>query len=191
MALRITKAQLPAELRHAMIEQVGKVPEPLEVTFNNPTVAAATQEFSTKVATWTSVDRSLKTFSHMVVAARVGCSWCLDINYFLAQNHNLDLTKASQVPRWRDADVFTPLERDVLEYAEAMTNTPTTVTDELYARLLEQIGPPAMVELTSFIGFANEATRCNTAHGVTSQGYSDSCEIPLAGPTPSQGPRAA
>jgi hypothetical protein len=26
--------------------------------------------------------------------------------------------------------VFTPLERDVLEYAEAMTATPTTVTDE-------------------------------------------------------------
>jgi hypothetical protein len=26
--------------------------------------------------------------------------------------------------------VFTPLERDVLEYAEAVTNTPPTVTDE-------------------------------------------------------------
>jgi hypothetical protein len=33
------------------------------------------------------------------------------------------------VPRWRDSDVFTPLERDVLEYAEAMTNTPATVTN--------------------------------------------------------------
>jgi hypothetical protein len=31
-----------------------------------------------------------------------------------------------------------------------------------------------------FIAFANLATRVNTAHGITSQGYSDACEIPLA-----------
>jgi hypothetical protein len=47
----------------------------------------------------------------MAVAAQVGCSWCLNINYFQAQNQNLDLAKASQVPRWRESDVFTPLER--------------------------------------------------------------------------------
>jgi hypothetical protein len=31
-----------------------------------------------------------------------------------------------------------------------------------------------------FIGLANMASRVNTAHGITSQGYSDACEIPLA-----------
>ena len=30
------------------------------------------------------------------------------------------------MPRWRESDVFTPLERDVLEYAEAMSVTPLT-----------------------------------------------------------------
>jgi alkylhydroperoxidase family enzyme len=116
----------------------------------------------------------------MAVAAQVGCSWCLDLGYFQAQNENLDMAKASQVPRWRESDVFTPLERDVLEYAEAMTNTPTTVTDELSASLLGRLGPAALVELTVFIAFANLATRTNTAHGIISQGYSDACEIPLA-----------
>jgi alkylhydroperoxidase family enzyme len=114
------------------------------------------------------------------VAARVGCSWCLDINYFQAQNQNVDMVKASQVPRWRESDVFTPLERDVLEYAEAMTNTPPTVSDELSARLLDRLGPAAMVELTVFIGFANIATRCNIAQGIESQDFSDASEIPLA-----------
>ena len=76
--------------------------------------------------------------------------------------------------------MFTPLERDVLEYAEAMTNTPTTVTDELSASLLERLGPAALVELTVFIAFANLSTRANTAHGIASQGYSDACEIQLA-----------
>jgi alkylhydroperoxidase family enzyme len=180
MALRIPKAQLPAELRDTMIKQLGAVPEPVEVSCNNPAVAISSQEFAAKVATWDAVDASLKAFAHMAVAAQVGCSWCLDVNYFLAMNHDLDVTKASQVPRWRESDVFTPLERDVLEYAEAMTDTPTTVTDGLYACLLDQLGPAAMVELTVFIGFANLASRVNTAHGITSQGYSDACEISLA-----------
>ena len=182
MALRVPKAELPTELRESMIKQLGAVPEPVEVTYNNPKVAMSSQEFSAGVAAWDAADTSLKTFAHMAVAAQVGCSWCLDVNYFLAQNHNLDLAKASQVPVWRESEVFTPLERDVLAYAEAMTSTPTTVTDELSASLLARLGPAALVELTVFIGFANLATRVNTAHGVTSQGYSDSCEIPLAKP---------
>jgi alkylhydroperoxidase family enzyme len=180
MTLRVPKARLPAELRESMIKQLGTVPEPVEVTYNNPKVAASIQDFSASVAAWDAIDASLKTFAHMAVAAQAGCSWCLDINYFFAQNRQLDLTKASQIRRWREAEVFTPLERDVLEYAEAMTDTPTTVTDSLYARLLDRLGAAAMVELTVFIGFANMASRVNTAHGITSQGYSDACEIPLA-----------
>lgn len=180
MALRVPKAELPAELRENLMKQLGSVPEPNEVLWNNPKLAEANQEFAAQVGTWDAADASLKTFAHMAVAAQVGCSWCLDINYFAAQNQNLDLAKASQVPRWRESEVFTPLEREVLEYAEAMTNTPTTVTDGLSAALLSRLGPAALVELTVFIGFANLAARCNTAHGITSQGYSDTCEIPLA-----------
>lgn len=179
MALRVPKAELTPELRDSMIQQLGAVPEPVEVLWNNPKLARANQEFAANVATWDAADASLKTFAHMAVAAQIGCSWCLDVNYFQALNQNLDLTRASQVPRWRQSEVFTPLERDVLEYAEAMTNTPPTVTDELSKRLLDQLGPAALVELTVFIGFANLAARCNTAHGITSQGYSAACEIPL------------
>jgi alkylhydroperoxidase family enzyme len=180
MALRVPKAVIPADLRTIMTERLGAIPEPTEVAFNNPTVAVSIQEFAGKVGTWNATETSLKTFAHMAVAALVGCSWCLDINYFLAQDLNLDLTKASQVPRWRESDVFSPLERDVLEYAEAMTVTPPIVTDELSARLLNRLGAASLVELTVFISFANMASRSNVAHGITSQGYSDACEIPLA-----------
>lgn len=179
MALRISKAELPAELRENMIRLLGAVPEPVEVMWHNPKIAEDNLQFGRKVGEWRACDENLKSFAHMSVAALIGCSWCLDIGYFQAQNQGLDLAKASQVPRWRESNVFTPLERDVMEYAEAMSNTPTTVTDELSARLLEQLGPAALVELTALIGFANLSTRVNTAHGITSQGYSDACEIPL------------
>jgi alkylhydroperoxidase family enzyme len=83
--------------------------------------------------------------------------------------------------------VFSPLERDVLEYAEAMTNTPPTVTDELSARLLDRLGPAAMIELTAVIAFSNFATRNNVALGIESQGFSAACEIPLAARRESSG----
>ncbi|MDJ1131134.1 carboxymuconolactone decarboxylase family protein [Streptomyces iconiensis] len=180
MALRVPKAELPTELSESMARQLGAVPEPVEVMWHNPEVAEASLEMGSKAGGWQAADESLKSFAHMAVAAQVGCGWCLDIGYFQVRNQDLDMAKASQVPRWREAEVFTPLERDVLEYAEAMTNTPPTVTDELSACLLDQLGPAAMVELTVFISFANFATRSNTALGIESQGFSSACEIPLA-----------
>src|ERR1700733_5643538 len=166
MALRVPKAELATGLSESMIEQFGAVPEPVEVVSHNPKVAEFALELGGKVSAWDAVDESLKSFAHMAVAAQVGCSWCLDVGYFQAQNQNLDLAKASQVPRWRESDVFTPQERDVLEYAEAMTNTPPSVTDELSARLLDRHGPAAMVELTAFIAFSNFATRSNASLGI-------------------------
>ena len=44
-------------------------------------------------------------------SALVGCSFCLDLGYFMAHNRGLDEAKAREVPRWRESDVFTPLER--------------------------------------------------------------------------------
>ncbi|NIG55840.1 carboxymuconolactone decarboxylase family protein [Chitinophaga sp. Cy-1792] len=179
MTHRIPKATLPAELREHMIRQFGRIPEPVEVVWHNPKVGAASLEMGGRVMEWDACDEHLKSFAHMAVAAMIGCSWCLDIGYFQAINKGLDLHKASQVPCWRESTVFTPLERAVMEYAEAMTSTPVAVTDELSARLLAQLGPAALVELTALIGFANLSTRVNTAHGISSQGYSDACEIPL------------
>ncbi|SFP35206.1 MULTISPECIES: carboxymuconolactone decarboxylase family protein [Actinomadura] len=180
MALRVPKAELPDELKENMIKQLGGVPENVEVLWHSPVLAQDSLEFGAKAGAWSAADKTLKSFAHMAVAAQIGCSWCLDVGYFQAQNDDLDLVKASQVPRWRTSDVFTPLERDVMDYAEAMSDTPPTVTDEQYASLLERLGPAAMVELTVFIASVNMATRANVANGVTSQGFSDACEIPLA-----------
>jgi alkylhydroperoxidase family enzyme len=179
MSLRVPKAEFDGPVEE-MVERFGAVPEPIEVMWHQPGAAVALSELGAKTGEWTAADASLKSFAHMAVAAQVGCSWCLDFGYFAGANANLDLEKASQVPRWRQSRVFTRLERDVMEYAEAMTNTPPTVDDEMAASLLEELGPAAMVELTAFIGFANLTTRANVALGVESQGFSADCEIPLA-----------
>ena len=169
-ALRIPKAEVPGELGEALVQQLGSRPEPIEVDYNNPPVARANREYAAKLSTLAAVDANLKSFAHMAVAAQIGCSWCLDFGYFQAFNEQLDLAKASEVPRWRDSAAFTPLERAVLGYAEAMTQTPPTVTDEMAADLLGQLGEAAMVELTAFIALANLYARVNVALGIESEG---------------------
>jgi alkylhydroperoxidase family enzyme len=146
-------------------------------------VLKATMGIGSKAQKWDACDRSLKSFAHMAVAAQIGCSWCLDFGYFMASNEGLDLDKAREIPRWRESAVFTPLERDVLEYAEAMTQTPPTVTDEQVAGLLAQLGPAALVELTAFISLANMNARSNVALGIESEEYAASCDLkPMAAP---------
>jgi alkylhydroperoxidase family enzyme len=184
---RIPKAEITGlygyVLKRFSRRMLGEVPDALGVMWHNRAVLTSSMGFGRKVQKWDQLDPNLQTFAHMAVASLVGCSWCLDFNYFHAHNEGLDEAKASEVPRWRESTVFTPLERDVMEYAEAMTETPPQVTDELFARLLTQLGAPAMVELTSLVGFANMTTRGNTAMGIEAQGFSKACKLPLAQPS--------
>jgi alkylhydroperoxidase family enzyme len=160
-----------------------ELPDNLYVYFHNKPVLKAVLSFSGKVRRWDALDPTLSSYAQLASAGVIGCSWCLDFGYFMADNDGLDLAKVREVPRWRESDVFTPLERDVLEYAEAMTVTPPTVTDAMVAHLVEQLGAPAVVELTQVVAVENMYSRFNSAAGLHSQGYSDVCELPLARPT--------
>ena len=184
---RIPKAEITGPfgylLKRLSRKMIGEVPEATGVMWHNRAVLTSSMAFGRKIQKWDQLDANLKSFAHMAVAAQVGCSWCLDFGYFQAHNEGLDEVKASEVPRWRESTVFTPLEREVMEYAEAMTDTPPRVTDEQSARLLEQLGAPGLVELTAVVGFANSSTRGNTALGIESQGFSKVCALPLAQPS--------
>jgi alkylhydroperoxidase family enzyme len=159
----------------------GEVPQPVGVAWNNRKVLSLSFGIGRKAQKWDRCDENLKSFAHMATASLIGCSFCLDFGYFHAHNQGLDIEKAREVPRWRSSTLFTQLERDVMEYAEAMSQTPPTVTDELSAKLLQALGPAAMVELTMFIGLANLMARSNVAMGIESQEFSASCDLePLA-----------
>jgi AhpD family alkylhydroperoxidase len=182
---RIPPAKITG-LRGALItwmikRKLGQVPTSVGVYWHNPKVLFAAFGLGGKLQKWDACDEGLKSFAHLAVASLVGCTWCLDFNYFEARNKGLDVEKAREIPRWRQVDVFTRLEREVLEYAEAMTRTPPTVTGELVDRLNSELGSAALVELTSVIAFANLTTRGNVALGIESDGFAAACGLkPLA-----------
>ena len=156
----------------------GQVPEGAAVMWHYPAVLKDSMGFGRKVDSWNRLDPALATYAAMAAAGTVGCSFCLDLHYFLSHNRGLDEAKAREVPRWRESTVFTPLERRVMEYAEAMSRTPVAVTDEMSAALLDELGAPALVELTSRIAFMNSSARGNVALGIRSQEFSASCGLP-------------
>ena len=163
---------------------LGTVPTSIGVYWHHQQVLMDMASVGRKVQKWDRCDEQLKSFAHMVVASRVGCTWCLDFNYFEAHNKDLDMEKAREVPRWRESKVFSPLERAVLAYAEAMTETQPTVADDLVESLLSQLGEAGVLELTAVVAFANFTTRANVALGIESDGFADACGLtPLAQPT--------
>lgn len=184
---RIPKAEISglygAVMKRFATRVFGEIPDGAYVYFHHKPVLKAVMGFERKVEKWDALDPTLSSLAQLGSAAAVGCSWCLDFGYFKARNDKLDLAKISQVPRWRESDVFSDLERDVLAYAEAMSATPPTVTDEMVGHLLEQLGARAVVELTQMIAVENMRSRFNSAAGLQSQGYSDVCELPLAAPS--------
>jgi alkylhydroperoxidase family enzyme len=166
----------------------GRVPSSLGVMWHHVPALKASMGFGQKIQKLHECDESLKSFAHMAVASSIGCTWCLDYNYFNAKNLGLDMDKAREVPRWRESSVFSPLEREAMAYAVAMSQTPVAVTDEMVASLLRQLGPAALLELTTVIGFANLTTRSNVALGIESEGFAAACGLkPLATPSSASG----
>jgi AhpD family alkylhydroperoxidase len=165
-------------MQMAARKMIGQVPDSVGVMWHNPPVFKDLMSIGRKAEKWHALDPNLATFASMACAAAVGCSFCLDLHYFMAHNHGLDEAKAREVPRWRESDVFTPAERRVMEYAEAMSQTPLTVTDELSATLLEELGAAAMVELGARVGLLNATARMNIALGIHSAEFADACGMP-------------
>ena len=162
----------------------GKAPESIGVMWHHQKVFMDLAGMGRKAEGWKELDRNLATYATMAAAGVIGCSFCLDFGYFQAHNEGLDETKAREVPRWRESEVFTPAERRVMEYAEAMCQTSPDVTDELSTALLDDLGPAGLIELTARVGFMNLSARSNVALGIHSEEFADACGLaPLAQPS--------
>lgn len=163
---------------------LGRVPRSAGVMWNHPRVFRDIMAFGRKTERWDRLDRNLAALAAMAAASHIGCGACLDLHYFMAHHKGLDEAKAREVPRWRESSSFDGLERQVMAYAEAMSQSPPAVTDDLSAALLEALGAPALVELTARVGMMNLSARTNVALGIRSEAFADACGLrPLALPS--------
>jgi len=72
---------------------------------------------------------------------------------------------------------FNDTERLVIELADAMTDTPGNISDDLYARLRKQFSEEQLMQLGAQIAFENYRARWNRIFDVGS----DNLYVPQAG----------
>jgi AhpD family alkylhydroperoxidase len=133
--------------------------------------------FERSLEKWSSLDPDLKDLATAAVSAQIGCSWCMDFGYYLSRSRGMDRAKLEAIPEWRSSKAYSPLERKVLGYAEAMTATPPEVTDDMVRALREELTDEQLVELTEMISVENLRSRTNSALGLTSQGFKSQCDL--------------
>ena len=123
------------------------------------------------------LDAGLTDLAIIAAAASIHCS-CMDFGYWRSTTRRRVIAERIRaIPDWQDSEVFTEPERLVMLYAEAMTITPPLVSDDLVARLREHLDEAELVELTIVIAAENMRSRMNSALGLTTQRFSDRCEV--------------
>jgi alkylhydroperoxidase family enzyme len=85
------------------------------------------------------------------------------------------------LPNYRSNALFSETERLVLEYADAMTQTPVEVPEALFAKLRQKFSDAQLVELTATLAWENYRARFDHAFGVEAEGFAKGgyCALPV------------
>ena len=98
--------------------------------------------------------------------------FCIDLNgatYLAAVGAHAD--KLLALAEWREAPCFSEQERQVLAYAESVTDSRQAVDDAQFARLRQYFDDDGLVELTALIAFQNMSSKFNAALAAPPQGF--------------------
>lgn len=81
--------------------------------------------------------------------------------------------------RFEEGAAFSASEQLVLRLAVAMSRTPASVDDELFAALRAEFSEAQLVELAMAIAWENHRARFNRVFGITAEGFSEGAFCPL------------
>jgi alkylhydroperoxidase family enzyme len=158
----------------------GRIVEPTAAASHHAGVLVAMGGLETAVQLgWRKLDPTLRWLAIQVTSTRIGCSWCTDYGYYEGMHDGIDPAKVRAVGSWRSSDLFDERERVVLEYAEVATGCPAEVTDDIASRVRSQLSDAEFVELAAWVALENFRSRFNAGLGLRSQGFSESCEVPM------------
>ena len=160
----------------------GAVPEPLTVMAHHPKLllAGGGHELGAERAS-KRLPNNVRELAVYRVAQQLGCSWCVDFGTMLQLHEGLDIERLRQIDKYRTSPAYSHQERLAIGYADAMTTSPVSVTDEQVAELRAEFGDKGVIELTYQIALENQRARFNCALDITDQGFTsgDACQVPV------------
>ncbi|WP_158892528.1 carboxymuconolactone decarboxylase family protein [Amycolatopsis anabasis] len=163
-------------------KRYGAVPEPFAVSAHHPklTRVSGMHEMLVEKAAKT-LPENVRELAVYRTAVQLGCSWCVDFGTMLQLHSGLDIDRLKTIDDYATSPKFTRQERLALAYADAMTTTPVSVTDEQVAELEAEFGRKGVLELTYLVALENLRGRMNSALDITDQGFTsgDACRVPF------------
>lgn len=173
--------------RRGFKEMTGREPEriePLEMYAHVPFLMSGYGKIEQATAKIEDLDIRHRHLAELKAATMTHCEFCIDIGSQVARRHGLNDEELLALPSYRTSACFDTVDKLVLDYSVAMSNTPVDVSDELFARLREHFTDQQIVELTHVIALENHRGRFNLALGVGSAGFSDGmvCALPVTHP---------
>lgn len=160
----------------------GAVPEPFSVLAHHQKlmIAAGRHEMAAERASKV-LPANVREIAVYRAATRLGCSWCVDFGTMLQKHEGLDIDRLKQIDDYETSPAYSHQERLAIAYADAMTTTPVSVTDEQVAELRREFGDKGVLELTYQVGLENMRARTYTALDIRDQGFTsgDACLIPV------------
>ena len=154
--------------------------EPLQIYAHAPGLLRGYGRLEQATAKLRRLDWRLQVLAELKATTLIGCEFCIDLASQIARRSGLSDEHLLALRRYRDSDLFTELEKLVMDYAAGMTRTPARVPDALFARLREHLDEGQLVELTHHIALENLRGRFNVAVGVGAAGFSEGlvCALP-------------
>lgn len=153
--------------------RLGRVPEPFAVAAHHTKVFGAMSSFEMALEKSQRVPVRYKALGELRAAMVVGCEFCVDIGSMVARESGLTDDELKDLVDWRASERLDEKDKLVLEYADAISATPTDVSDELFERMHAHFDEQQLVELTAAIAWENWRARFNWAFGLGKEGYSE------------------
>jgi alkylhydroperoxidase family enzyme len=161
--------------------RLGRVIMPIQVTAHHPKLFWGYLQMEQSQMGSHLVDHRLKGLAELRVATLVGCPFWIDIGSAVGRKTGISAEQIANLSNYRTDSNFSKHERLVLEYADAMTQLPVEVSDDLFARLHEIFNETELVELTSAIAWENYRARFDHAFGIEAENFSEGavCALPV------------
>ena len=156
--------------------------EPLELYAQIPRLLLGYAMLEWSTAQLSRVDTRLRCLAELKAATLTQCEYCIDLGSQAARLAGLSDEELLALPRYRESELFTDLEKLVLDYAVGMSRTPVDVSEALFAKMRQHFNEAQLVELTHVIALENLRGRFNLALGIGAAGFSEGkvCAIPAA-----------
>lgn len=169
--------------RRGFREMTGREPEriePLEMYAHVPFLMSGYGKIEQATAKIKDLDIRHRHLAELEAATMTHCEFCIDMGSQVARRHGLSDEELLALPDYRDSRLFDAVDKLVLDYSVAMSNTPVEVPDEMFGRLREHFSDKQIIELTHVIALENHRGRFNLALGVGSADFSDGmvCAVP-------------